>query len=106
MKKLITVNKVKQSFDEGCKVIVVDSDTLVTMAAKDKAMELKIEFKNAKQVELCNTLNPPLEKEKSGIITEKDLKDQVQCEELNYTEDLIQQIIQEVSKKLSANEKT
>ena len=97
MKKLITVNKVKQSFDEGCKVIVVDSYTLVTMAAKDKAKELKIEFKNEKQVELFNKLNPPLE---------KDLKGQVQCEELNYTEDLIQQIIQEVLKKLSANEKS
>lgn len=106
MKNLITVNKVKQKFDEGCRIIVVDKDTLVTMAAKDKAMELKIEFKNEKQIEVCNTLNPPSEKEKTGVTTEKALKDQVQCEGVKYTEELIQQILQEVLKKLSANEKT
>jgi len=45
MKNLITANKVNQKHSEKCSVIVVDKNTIVTMAAKEKANELNIEFK-------------------------------------------------------------
>jgi ethanolamine utilization cobalamin adenosyltransferase len=90
MKNLITANKVKQKHSEKCRVIVVDKNTIVTMAAKEKANELNIEFKNEIQVNKCNTLKPPLEKEKKEASTE--------------TEDLIQKVLEEVLKKLSEHD--
>ena len=84
MKRLITVNEVKQKYDEKCDVILVDKDTLITPAAIDLAMELSIEFK----------------KEKKEVTMENVVKDQVKSEGLNFTEDLIQKIVQEVLKKI------
>lgn len=90
MKNLITANKVKQRHSEKGSVIVVDKNTIVTMAAKEKANELNIEFKREEQVNICNTLKPPAEKEKKEVTTE--------------TEDLIQKVIEEVLKRLSEHD--
>lgn len=90
MKNLITANKVKQKHSEKCSVILVDKNTIVTMAAKEKANELNIEFKNVEQLNICSTLKPPSEKEKQEVTTE--------------TEDLIQKVLQEVLKRLSEHD--
>ncbi|AET70786.1 ethanolamine utilization protein [Desulfosporosinus orientis DSM 765] len=44
MKKLISANDVKAAAKEGQKQLAVDSNTIITMAAKDMAREVGIEF--------------------------------------------------------------
>lgn len=100
MKKLITVNDIKQKHNERCSVIEVDGNTLITPAAVDMAMEMNINFVSSKDEKSCNDSNEPIRKEAKGEAMENIVKDKMNTEGLNCTEELIQKIVQEVLKSI------
>lgn len=96
MKKLITVNEVRKKQEEKCSVLCIESDTIITPAARDLASELGIQIlQGCKETKSCDATAP----ENGTTDLEHLVKDKLQG--FNISEDIVQQIVQEVIKNIS-----
>lgn len=95
MKKLITINDVKQKYNSKCSVLYIDSNTLVTPAAKDLASELGIEIKLGSEKDLACCDVKEIDTNMEQLVKDK-------LEGINITEDLISHIVQEVIKSIQS----
>jgi len=91
MKKLITIEAVKQRKKNGGNIIYIDSNTLITPAAKDMAVELGLEVKYGAneddQTDISISVERMVKERLSGI---------------TVSDDIVKQIVKEVVKAVAA----
>jgi ethanolamine utilization protein EutQ len=96
LKKLISINDIKQKYQSKCKVLYIEPNTIITPAAKDLAIEYGIDIKHGKE-EICASEYQDVNKEVVNM--EQLVKNNLQ--DINITEDLVSHIVQEVIKSLN-----
>lgn len=85
MKNLITADDVKKSIEKGENCMIIDSNTIITPAARDYANDNKINF-----------VDKPIEKPKQNAEAEGDTIDKISQEFAGVDRKLIEKIVKEV----------